>query len=691
MGDKGFKYIFFFCSALLLAFLLFLSKDAGVTCDEVLHYQQSESVYNYFASAGKDQAALNTPVTHLKYYGQSYDNITTILIRWFNIDDIYGFRHFMSAIAGWLAIFITAWFAVWIAGYRNGIIVLFLFAVSPTFLGHAENNLKDIPFALAYIAGIFYILKFLMADYRSSIKNALLLALSIAFCISIRAGGLLLICYLFLFFFLFYLTKYLHDRKVDIQEIKTKLIWSAAVTITGYLLGTILWPYALQNPLLNPIKSFNVFVRFPDTFRQIFAGKMEWSDFMPWYYLPEYLAITVPVVVLIGLLTFMLFSKKILAGGKSFIFWILILSIFFPVCFVIWKRSNLYSAWRHFLFIYPGIVILASVGLNHLLQSIKNRYVMWITLLLLAVLSIHPFKFILLNQRYAYIYYNQFIGGLKGAYGNYETDYYYVSLKEGSEWLLRYLKEKNIPASVKVGANFSVQWYFRNHPEIKNCYFRYEERSQYDWDYAIVANRYITPYQLRNKIWPQENAIKVIYADSVPICSVFERKTKDDFSGYEALKAGDTSDAIKYFEQALKINDQDEMIYFNFAKALYRDGQGEKADSVLNRSLKINPDFEPALMYLGNIAVAKGKTKTAEEYYGNLIKKNRKYFEAYVELSKLIADTDRLRARELLRTCLTMSPQYVPAIMALADTYRQSDPEIAKKYDELANSIKQDK
>ena len=691
MKEKGFKYIFLFCSALLLGFLLFLSREAGVTCDEVLHYQQSVSVYNYFASQGKDQSALNTPVTHLKYYGQSYDNITTILIRWFNISDIYGFRHIMSAMAGWLAILITALFAVWIAGYRTGIIVLALFAVSPTFLGHAQNNLKDIPFALAYIAGIFYILRFLTAEYSSMIKDVLLLVLSIAFCISIRAGGLLLICYLFLFFFLFYLSKYLRDGKVDIQDIKTKLLWSAGIAFAGYFLSIVLWPYALQNPILNPLRSLNVFARFPDTFRQIFEGKMEWSDFMPWYYLPEYLAITVPVIVLVGQAIFIFLSWRIFRTGKSFIFWMLLFSILFPLFFVILEKSNLYSGWRHFLFIYPGMVILAAVGFNQLIQLIKKRYIFFGTLVMMIVLSIHPMKFILLNHRYDYMYYNQFVGGLKGAYGNFETDYYYVSMKEGSEWLISYLREKNISPGVKVGANYSVQWYFRNHPEMQNGYFRYEERSQYDWDYAIVANRYIPPFQLKNKSWPPENAIKVIYADNIPVCAILERKTKDDFYGYEALQAGEVKNAIKSFELALKINDRDELIYYNFARALFRDGQREKADSVLKRCLTINPDFEPALMYLGNIAAAQGKEKEAEGYYENLIKKNRKYFEAYVELSNLLADKDKLRARELLRTCLIMSPRYVPAIKALSETYRESDPAIAKKYDELANSLKQDK
>ncbi len=46
------------------------------------------------------------------------------------------------------------------------------------------------------------------------------------------------------------------------------------------------------------------------------------------------------------------------------------------------------------------------------------------------------------------------------------------------------------------------------------------------------------------------------------------------------------------------------------------------------------------------------------------------------------------KARTLLRECLSINPEYKPAITGLADTYRKTDPEIAKKYDEMAANIK---
>jgi hypothetical protein len=170
MREPVLKYLFFALSAILLIIMIYVSRDAGITCDEVLHYDHSLAVYNFFASHGADKSVLNTPVTHLKYYGQSFDNLVTIIIKWLHIEDVYGFRHIMSPLAGWLAIIVTALFAVWLSGYMSGIFVLVIFMVSPTFLGHSQNNLKDIPFALGYIAGTYLICRFIFSEGRITRK-----------------------------------------------------------------------------------------------------------------------------------------------------------------------------------------------------------------------------------------------------------------------------------------------------------------------------------------------------------------------------------------------------------------------------------------------------------------------------------------------------------------------------------------
>lgn len=38
------------------------------------------------------------------------------------------------------------------------------------------------------------------------------------------------------------------------------------------------------------------------------------------------------------------------------------------------------------------------------------------------------------NHPNDYVYFNELVGGLHGAYGDYETDYYYNALKKGDGW-----------------------------------------------------------------------------------------------------------------------------------------------------------------------------------------------------------------------------------------------------------------
>ncbi len=204
----------------------------------------------------------------------------------------------------------------------------------------------------------------------------------------------------------------------------------------------------------------------------------------------------------------------------------------------------------------------------------------------------------------------------------------------------------------------------------------------------VMTNSYIPINQLKNGLWPPKNAIHVIYADDVPVCAVLKRESKYDLQGYEAFKRGDLPEAKGNFAKALKINTQDELTFYNFAAAMVKEGKIDSAKVLLHEALKINPGYEPVLMYLGNIAVSQGKSSEAIGYYETLIGYNRKYFEVYVSLSKLLVEKDVVWARELLKTCLRINPGYQAALRLIADTYRTTNPEVAKKYDQLLNSNK---
>lgn len=688
MAGKNLKITFFTLAIAMLIAMLVISRDAGISGDEEVHYKQSEFVYSYFKTMGKDQSALYTPETHLQYYGQAFDNLVTILTHWFNIRDVYGFRHLMCSISGWLTILVTGLFAVYISGYGAGILVLLLFAISPTFLGHAQNNLKDIPFALAYISSLYYSIRLVFSENKLLWKDITLLILSIGLSVGIRAGGILVIFYLGLFLILKVASEVIRNKKFDINQFMRRAIICGGIALAGYLLGLVLWPYGLRNPILHPWKAYEVMTRFPTTVRQIFEGQFDWSDFHPWYYLPKYMALTIPLVVLAGVAVFFLNTKKNYPQETQLQLALVVFSIVFPVLFVLVKQSNLYGSWRHFLFIYPGIVLLAALGIFSLFRQIKSRWQSLLTGGILVVAAVHPLRFMAANHPLYYLYYNEFAGGLKGAYGNYETDYYYHSMRQGAEWLREYLKGNPANDSVIVGGNFPIQWYFRNDKNTTFVYFPWQKRSEYNWDYAIVANSYIPPYQLKNKIWPPQNTIHTVMADGVPVCAVVERLTKDDYLAIAEQNKGNNIKSALLFENAVKFDPQNEWICYKFAEVLLANGNEDQASAMLNQCLQTNPGFEKALILLGDIAMKKNDAKAAAGFYSRTVKANRKYYAAYLKLASVYSETDRAKARKILKDCLRMNNGYKPALVALANTYRESNPEIARKYDEIIKKLK---
>jgi len=688
MGEKKIKLIFWILALIMLAVLLLISRDAGISGDEEVHYQQSEMVYNYFSSLGIDKSSIDTPKTHLQYYGQTFDNLVTILIHWFGIEDIYGFRHLMSSLSGWLTIVVTALFAAYFSGYGAAIFVLILFAVSPTFLGHTQNNLKDIPFALAYISSAYYSLKLVYAEEKPSRQTILLLILSIGFAIGIRIGGVMVVFYLGLFMFLKIAMDWQKQKKLDLLQLKKYIILFCIISISGYILGLLTWPYAMQNPLLNPWKSYQIMTSFPTTVHQIFEGNFDWSDFHPWYYLPKYMAITIPLIIFAGIGAFMLNSKKNYTADQKMQLTLLVFTILFPLIYVLLKGSNLYGSWRHFLFVYPGIILIAALGFHAFFIRFNHRIIRIAGIGLLMVLSFHPLKFMASNYPYYYLYYNQLVGGLQGAYGNYETDYYYHSMRKGAEWLQQYLKKETHNSPIIVGGNFPIQWYFRNDKNIQFVYIPYLSRSDYNWDYAIIANSYIPPDQLKNNTWPPANTIHTITADGIPICAIIKRGSKSDLEGLRALKNGDNIKSTLLLQKAIGEDPQNEWIYYKFAESLAGQNQNDQSVQMLKRCLEINPEFEPALMMLGAQALILNDKEKAASCFRKVIGVNRKYFDAYVQLSAIYTNTNVDLARKILKDCLKFNSRYKPALRALADTYRKSAPDVEEKYDELIDTLK---
>ena len=189
----------------------------------------------------------------------------------------------------------------------------------PRLFGQAFGNLKDIPFASGYLAGVYMIVRFIKEMPAPKWKTAILLGLAIAFTSSVRIGGLILFGHLAVaiiaaFILKPFLPKYIFSTKSCLVRL---LGQGLAILLIGYFAGLLLWPFALQNVFQNPLESLQVMEHYKVSIRQIFEGEWLWSTQLPWYYLPKWLLISTPEYIIFGLAVFLaLFFIKINCGFR---------------------------------------------------------------------------------------------------------------------------------------------------------------------------------------------------------------------------------------------------------------------------------------------------------------------------------------------------------------------------------------
>jgi hypothetical protein len=216
------------------------------------------------------------------------------------------------------------------------------------------------------------------------------------------------------------------------------------VAAVAYVMMLICWPWAQQSPLTNPLRALNEFSDFPHKVKVLLDGTSYYSTQLPWYYIPLYFGIKLPELHLLLLALAIPFMPKIwrqfsLTQKQGFA--LMLLMIAFPIVFAIVRHSSLYDAVRYFLFAVPLLCVTAALAarasfiwfvghfsqttIRHVVSAVLIFAFVGVTILQIAIMEqLHP---------YEYIYANQFVGGVKGAYGRYESDYWGESFKEAAQ------------------------------------------------------------------------------------------------------------------------------------------------------------------------------------------------------------------------------------------------------------------
>ncbi len=448
---SGYDWVSWLWLAGVLTVVLVTVRHYGVTMDEAPHLGYGTHILNWYTSGFTDDTALTFRANY--YYGGGFDLLGAMFRRLVApMQDITAL-HLLSSLAGVLGLFGTWKLGRLLGGPRAGFLALVIVTLNPVLYGHMFNNPKDTPFAVGYVWSLYFMVAMISRLPRPSRSALVGLAVAIGVTISVRIGGLLLLCYLGLILGLYALHAGWLRRSAAATEAQSfhMLKIGAGVGAGAWAVMLLGWPWAQQDPLRRPFTALTRMSGFDAHERDMpFAG-VEMSNFdMGWDYLVHYFALQTPELTLVlalagtlwGLYALARHGRRLENLRPALALLLLGMAIWLPPVYAVAKGSILYDNYRHFLFIIPPFSVLAALVLDIALRWAWRRFgwVGWAVgggLLMLAAVDtawamarMHPHE---------YVYFNRFIGRLGGAVDNYDTDYYGNSYKEAVEGLHRHL------------------------------------------------------------------------------------------------------------------------------------------------------------------------------------------------------------------------------------------------------------
>jgi hypothetical protein len=432
----------FFIALIILGCLIY--KDYGIPWDESIQTQVGALNFRYIFRG--DHTLLSFPD---RFYGAIFElPLLWVTSRLSMPRHLVIFLIFVFGLILFCFLSRRLFHNLWWGFLASGIL-----AASPRIFADAFYNSKDIPFLVASITAIWTLV--ILSDNLAQkhnwwIVSAIMVmhAGASAVLISTRVPGVVIIP-LTLFFLL-------------TKTIESPVSWKLVLAILfGYLALTIgltilFWPILWQNPWREFVNAFTEMSKYPFDRMVLYEGKYFPAENLPWQYLPVWIGITTPVIVLagmfaciigwIGSISTVIKSKKKSQVLKSFVseisVWLVVIGwLAIPIAAVYIFHSVLYDGWRQMFFVYPAIVLISLRGLIFLYHwmlriPVRSNVIRIIAGILLLSGLVEPVWFMVCYHPYENVYFNIFAGDPITLRERFELDYWGLAYKQGIDYIL---------------------------------------------------------------------------------------------------------------------------------------------------------------------------------------------------------------------------------------------------------------
>jgi hypothetical protein len=317
------------------------------------------------------------------FYGIAFDTPAAFIELIFKLNDsklYFEIRHLLN----FFFYFISSIFFYLILKRRfKDKIIIYLgtvfYIINPRIFGDSFHNNKDVFFLSIITISIFFLFKFFE---KQNLKNIILFCLFTSIATSSRIMGLYLPILLIIFIFTDYLSK-----KILIKNFFKQI--SLILSFFIFILY-VHYPYMWQLNIFEFISWFKAFF-YHMNLRILFLGDYYHIKYLPRLYLPTWISITIPLYILILLISgYLLMFRRLFQRitnirpqeqtysdlwrsieEKKDLFIFISLTSF--LVFAIFFNTAMLSGWRHFYFLHIFIIYIISFTLNLVLLFFKRK------------------------------------------------------------------------------------------------------------------------------------------------------------------------------------------------------------------------------------------------------------------------------------------------------------------------------
>jgi hypothetical protein len=206
-----------------------------------------------------------------------------------------------------------------------------------------------------------------------------------------------------------------------------------ALWLSAALVAYRTWPFLWADPIGNLLRSLQLTATFP-AHDMLYRGAMVSSDALPWHFFPTLAAIQltepVSVLVLVGLGVLVArLARRRLPWDEALL---LGLWIGVPLAGLLFLGFGIYGNIRQLLFVLPPLFVIAGFALDAVFGAVR---VTWVRGAVAAIVLLPGIVGILRMHPYEQAYFNGLVGGVDGAWGEYQPSHWCTSLREAAGYV----------------------------------------------------------------------------------------------------------------------------------------------------------------------------------------------------------------------------------------------------------------